>query len=335
MKRSLAVLFSLGLVTSLVGCSNSNEQGNIPKEPTQNSNTNNSETNETSDAPSISPASKKATCENNEKNDHPVLAEENQFLRVDPEWEREEGNYYVYSTPVGISVIPDLFCQSVGEIVEFEIAVYNFPDGGGDITSYLCLESSYEELLKSPYPQCNRWNEVLEDPSFLLIGFESTTADFGITAKLRKRYEYDGKGYCFAVTQMDYFPKYLVSCVSPSSQNNVINEEKDLESPKPTPTPVETFSQAQAKEMVFSYLSVSSFSRTGLIDQLIYEGFSRADAEYGVDASNTNWALQASLKAQDYLDVSSFSKQGLIEQLMYEGFTRRQAEYGVRQVGFR
>ena len=46
----------------------------------------------------------------------------------------------------------------------------------------------------------------------------------------------------------------------------------------------ETVSQRNARGMAQEYLDVMSFSRSGLIDQLVYEGFSQAEAEYGVNA---------------------------------------------------
>jgi len=94
-----------------------------------------------------------------------------------------------------------------------------------------------------------------------------------------------------------------------------------------------TVSQDNAKAKALDYLDYSSFSRTGLIKQLKYEGFSTADATYGVDATHTNWNRQAALKARDYLDYDSFSRTGLIKQLKYEGFTTAQATYGVKVVG--
>ena len=82
-----------------------------------------------------------------------------------------------------------------------------------------------------------------------------------------------------------------------------------------------------------SYLRYSSFSRSGLIDQLIFEGFSPADATYGVDRQNADWNQQAALTAAAYLRYSSFSRSGLIDQLIFEGFTPQQAEYGVSTTG--
>jgi Host cell surface-exposed lipoprotein len=79
------------------------------------------------------------------------------------------------------------------------------------------------------------------------------------------------------------------------------------------------------------HLAYQAFSRKGLIEQLKYEGYSKAEAEYAVDAINVNWKEQAVKSAKDYLDYQSFSRSGLIEQLEYEGFTHAQAVYGVQK----
>jgi SOS response regulatory protein OraA/RecX len=97
--------------------------------------------------------------------------------------------------------------------------------------------------------------------------------------------------------------------------------------------PTETAGQYNARKSAQSYLKYSSFSRTGLINQLLYEGFSSADATYGTDAQNADWNVQASKTALSYLKYSSFSRSGLIGQLLYEGFTQAQAEYGVSTTG--
>lgn len=97
--------------------------------------------------------------------------------------------------------------------------------------------------------------------------------------------------------------------------------------------PKETAGQENARRKAEEYLDMSAFSRTGLIKQLKFEGFSEKDAIYGVDAQNANWNAQAAAKAEEYLDMSSFSRSGLIEQLEYEGFTTAQATYGVNKVG--
>ena len=83
--------------------------------------------------------------------------------------------------------------------------------------------------------------------------------------------------------------------------------------------------------MAHDYLRSSAFSRTGLIEQLEYEGFSEGDATYAVDNCGADWKAQAALMAKQYRKSSVFSHNGLVGQLEYEGFTHEQAEYGATQ----
>ena len=81
------------------------------------------------------------------------------------------------------------------------------------------------------------------------------------------------------------------------------------------------------------YLEFMSFSRSGLIDQLEFEGYTTSEAEYAVDNCGANWDEQAVLKAEEYLDFMSFSRSGLIDQLEFEGFTYDQASAAATAVG--
>lgn len=103
--------------------------------------------------------------------------------------------------------------------------------------------------------------------------------------------------------------------------------------PEPEAEPAETAGQENARQTAEDYLDYSPFSKSGLIEQLEYEGYDTADAEYAVDNVEVNWRDQAALQAESYLEYDSFSRSGLIEQLEYEGFTTKQATYGVDQVG--
>lgn len=98
-----------------------------------------------------------------------------------------------------------------------------------------------------------------------------------------------------------------------------------------------TVSQQNAYAKATSYLKTSAFSRSGLADQLVYEGFSAEDAEFAIArleaAGGVDWNTQAAAKAASYLKMSSFSRASLLEQLTYEGFTAEQAEYGVSSTG--
>jgi hypothetical protein len=91
--------------------------------------------------------------------------------------------------------------------------------------------------------------------------------------------------------------------------------------------------QKNAKSSAANYLRATAFSRSGLIKQLEFEGFSRTDAEYGVDAQKTNWSDQAIKSAANYMRVTSFSYSSLLNQLLFEGFSPEQATMGVESTG--
>lgn len=110
-----------------------------------------------------------------------------------------------------------------------------------------------------------------------------------------------------------------------------------VEEPEPAPEPEEpslTVSQEQAVISADGYLFMGGFSRSGLIGQLEYEGFSTDDATFAVDSLDVDWSEQAALSAAGYMDMGGFSAQSLLDQLLYEGFTQKQAAYGVGSVGF-
>jgi colicin import membrane protein len=94
-----------------------------------------------------------------------------------------------------------------------------------------------------------------------------------------------------------------------------------------------TVAQQNAQRSARDYLNYTAFSRTGLIGQLEYEGYSTADATWAVDRVTVDWNEQAAKSAKAYLAYTSFSRSGLIGQLLYEGFTQSQAEYGVSTTG--
>ncbi len=121
-------------------------------------------------------------------------------------------------------------------------------------------------------------------------------------------------------------PTPIATAPSPASPEQPV-------APAPPEQPKETVSQANARESAESYLNTSSFSHSGLIKQLKYEGFSQQDATYGVNALNADWNEQAAKSAESYLNTSSFSRSSLITQLKYEGFSQAQAAHGANSVG--
>lgn len=95
-----------------------------------------------------------------------------------------------------------------------------------------------------------------------------------------------------------------------------------------------TLGEKQAIRAAQNYIDFRAFSKSGLIEQLEFEGYSRTEAEYGVENITVDWNEQAALSAKAYLEYSNFSRSGLIEQLKFEGFTTAQAQYGATAVGY-
>jgi hypothetical protein len=110
------------------------------------------------------------------------------------------------------------------------------------------------------------------------------------------------------------------------------SEEENVDSPGETDSA--TLGEKNALRTALDYLNYTSFSYSGLVEQLEFEGYTHKEAVYGADNCGADWNEQAALMAEDYLDYSSFSRDGLIDQLEFEGFTRQQAEYGVQAVGY-
>lgn len=100
-----------------------------------------------------------------------------------------------------------------------------------------------------------------------------------------------------------------------------------------------TVSQANAVQSAEKYLSMSAFSRSGLIQQLSSrygEGYPEADAIYAVDHISVDWNEQAVRAAQQHLRERSFSREGLIHQLEAaygDGFSHAEAVHGVNHTG--
>ena len=95
----------------------------------------------------------------------------------------------------------------------------------------------------------------------------------------------------------------------------------------------ETPSKSNAVNMAKSYLDYTAFSKSGLIEQLKYEGFNNANATYAVNQISVDWKKQAVKMAKSYLNYSSFSRSGLIEQLIFEGFSNEDATHAVDEAG--
>lgn len=133
-------------------------------------------------------------------------------------------------------------------------------------------------------------------------------------------YQLETAGFTTAQATLgaDYVDLKNRSSSKPSSERTSVNE---------------TVSQQNAVQMAKEYLEYTAFSKKGLIEQLEFEGFSNADASYGVAHCGADWNEQAEKCAERYLDNSAYSRKGLIEQLEYEGFTHSQAVHGAISTG--
>ncbi len=122
-----------------------------------------------------------------------------------------------------------------------------------------------------------------------------------------------------------------------SSQNQDLTtaDEPTVEEPESKLTPP----QQNALRSAEQYISMTGFSRDGLIGQLSSdagEGYEVADATIAVDNLVVDWNEQAARSAKQYLDMSGFSCKGLIQQLSSSAgdkYTKSQATYGAQQAG--
>jgi hypothetical protein len=100
-----------------------------------------------------------------------------------------------------------------------------------------------------------------------------------------------------------------------------------------------TASQKNAVRSAEQYLSMTGFSREGLIQQLSSDagdGYSVSDATAAVDSLSVDWNENAAKSARQYLSMSGFSCKGLIEQLSStagDKYTVEQATFGAHQAG--
>ena len=95
-----------------------------------------------------------------------------------------------------------------------------------------------------------------------------------------------------------------------------------------------TIGQTNALKSAQQYLKVMPMSRDRLIQQLVHDKYSEADATYAADACGADWKEQAAESAKKYLELMAMSRDRLIQQLEHDGFTSEEAVYGVEQAGY-
>lgn len=155
-------------------------------------------------------------------------------------------------------------------------------------------------------------------------------------------------GLLFNITMSDEQKQQSVSVVENKGVEQVtpvkteqVTETIEAVEPKKVAEAEQSFTSPQlnAIRSAKQYLSFSSFSRNGLIDQLSSsagDGYDKADATIAVDSLSVDWDEQAALSAKRYLEMTGFSCKGLIDQLSSSAgdkYTKDQATYGAQQAG--
>ncbi|MEH7383840.1 Ltp family lipoprotein [Bacillus sp. JJ1521] len=121
--------------------------------------------------------------------------------------------------------------------------------------------------------------------------------------------------------------------VVPEAEKEPVKVEPEQPKEEVKEEPQLTVSQKNAIRHAENYISTMPFSKTGLIEQLEYEGYSKEDATFAVDNIKVDWREQAVRHAKNYNDTMPMSRQGLIEQLMYEGHSQEDSTYAADQIG--
>ena len=94
-----------------------------------------------------------------------------------------------------------------------------------------------------------------------------------------------------------------------------------------TPNQQAAFAKAE------QYLQLKGFSKAGLVDQLVFEGFAAEDAQPAVDILDVDWNAEAAKSAASYVSLTDFSYQGLVDQLIFEKYTPEEAAFGAASTG--
>ncbi|WP_084176189.1 Ltp family lipoprotein [Brevundimonas bacteroides] len=133
----------------------------------------------------------------------------------------------------------------------------------------------------------------------------------------------------------------LASCGAegPSTEATSASGPAEAASPPEPEGPRLTGPQRNAVRSAEQYLSMTGFSRAGLIAQLSSDygdRYSVEDATVAVDSLDADWNENAARSAAQYLSMSGFSCAGLIDQLSSSAgdrYTPEQARYGAEKAG--
>ena len=127
--------------------------------------------------------------------------------------------------------------------------------------------------------------------------------------------------------------------IASAGMANAVSKSEFVPEAEEAVEPSLTGAQRNAVRNAEQYLSMTGFSRKGLIEQLSSEagnGYSVEDATAAVDSLTVDWNDNAARSAKQYLDMTGFSCKGLIEQLSSSAgsdYTVEEATYGARTAG--
>lgn len=173
---------------------------------------------------------------------------------------------------------------------------------------------------------------------------KQVTANYGVTVMVdgsQVNYKYDNGtvAQAFIVDGVTYLPVRAVAQavgkhVTWDSVNKIVYLGRIPDNVViPTPPAQVTVGMKNALQSAKDYLALMAFSKSGLVKQLEFEGYTNAEATYAVDNCGADWYAQAAKSAGEYLSLMPFSRSGLIKQLEFEGFTHDQAVYGATASG--
>ena len=123
--------------------------------------------------------------------------------------------------------------------------------------------------------------------------------------------------------------------VSSVDSSDLVADESDASSVAVSKVDIgsETENQKLARQNARNYHDSSWLSRVAMIDLIVADGFSIADAIHGVDSLRLDWSEEAVGMADMAIAADWFSRQGLVDHLVFQGFTENEASYAADAIG--
>ena len=88
-----------------------------------------------------------------------------------------------------------------------------------------------------------------------------------------------------------------------------------------------------AIEAATKYFDSGNYSYSALVDKLVQDGYSAAEAEQAANNCGADWNALAAGKAKELLQSRVLTKEELVDQLVFEGYTFGQAAYAAEANG--